>query len=72
MLYSGLNILPRSVFWSAYLNGRSDNLDVIQLIALGEQLILQSREPSTYCDVSGEYLAKKDSDDRNDFTALSN
>ena len=30
MLYSGFNILPRSVFWSAYLNGRSDNLDVIQ------------------------------------------
>ena len=31
MLYSGFNILPRSVFWSAYLNGRSDNLDVIHL-----------------------------------------
>ena len=30
MLYSGLNILPRSVFWSADFNGRSDNLDVIQ------------------------------------------
>ena len=29
MLYSGFNILPRSVFWSAYLNGRSDNTDVI-------------------------------------------
>ena len=29
MLYSGFNILLRSVFWSAYLNGRSDNLDVI-------------------------------------------
>ena len=31
MLYSGFNILPRSVFWSADFNGRSDNLDVIRL-----------------------------------------
>ena len=31
ILYSGFNILPRSVFWSAYLNGRSDNLDVMWL-----------------------------------------
>ena len=31
MLYSGFDILPHSVFWSAYLNGRSDNLDVIRL-----------------------------------------
>ena len=31
MLYSGFNILPRSVFWLADLNGRSDNTDVIQL-----------------------------------------
>ena len=31
MLYSGFNILPRSVFWSADLNGRSDNTDVIWL-----------------------------------------
>ena len=29
MLYSGFNILPRSVFWSADLNGRSDNTNVI-------------------------------------------
>ena len=29
MLYSGFNILLRSVFWSAYFNGRSDNADVI-------------------------------------------
>ena len=29
MLYSGFSILPRSVFWSADFNGRSDNLDVI-------------------------------------------
>ena len=29
MLYPGFNILPRSVFWSADLNGRSDNTDVI-------------------------------------------
>ena len=29
MLYSGFNTLPRSVFWSADLNGRSDNTDVI-------------------------------------------
>ena len=28
MLYSGFNNLPRSVFWSADLNGRSDNTDV--------------------------------------------
>ena len=32
MLYSGFNILPRSVFWLANLNGRSDNTDVIQLL----------------------------------------
>ena len=32
MLYLGLNILPRSGFWSANFNGRSDNLDVIRLI----------------------------------------
>ena len=31
MLYSGFNILPRSVFWSASFNGRSDNLDVMSL-----------------------------------------
>ena len=31
MLYLGFNILPRSVFWSADFNGRSDNLDVIRL-----------------------------------------
>ena len=31
MLYSGFNILPRSVFWPADLNGRSDNADVIRL-----------------------------------------
>ena len=31
MLYLGFNILPRSVFWSAGFNGRSDNTDVIQL-----------------------------------------
>ena len=31
MLYSGFNILPRSVFWSAYFNGRSDNTDVMSL-----------------------------------------
>ena len=29
MLFLGFNILPRSVFWSADLNGRSDNTDVI-------------------------------------------
>ena len=32
MLYSGFNILPRSVVRSADFNGRSDNLDVIRLI----------------------------------------
>ena len=31
MLYSGFNNFPRSVFWSADLNGRSYNTDVIQL-----------------------------------------
>ena len=31
MLYSGFDILPRSVVWSACLNGRSDNTDVIRL-----------------------------------------
>ena len=31
MLYSGLTVLPRSVFWLADLNGRSDNTDVITL-----------------------------------------
>ena len=34
MLYSGFNILLRSVFWSANLNGRSDNLDVITLATI--------------------------------------
>ena len=31
VLYSGFNILPRSVFWSADFNGRSDNTVVISL-----------------------------------------
>ena len=31
MLYSGFNILPRSVITSTCLNGRSDNLDVVML-----------------------------------------
>ena len=31
MLYLGFNTLPRSVFWSADLNGRSDNTDVIPI-----------------------------------------
>ena len=31
MLYSGFVTLPRSVFWSADFNGRSDNADVIRL-----------------------------------------
>ena len=30
MLYSGFNILPHSVFWSANFNGRSDNTDVVR------------------------------------------
>ena len=34
MLYSGFNVLPRSVFWPADLNGRSDNTDVIRLVDL--------------------------------------
>ena len=34
MLYSGFSIFPRSVFWSAYLNGRSDNTDVITPVGL--------------------------------------
>ena len=33
MLYSGFNILPRSVFWSADLNVRSDNADVMSLVS---------------------------------------
>ena len=41
MLYSGFNTLPRSVFWSAYFNGRSDNLDVIPL-ALRKMVNLQT------------------------------
>ena len=36
MLYLGFNNLPRSVFWSADLNGRSDNTDVIQLAGCHE------------------------------------
>ena len=31
MLYLGFNVSPRSVFWSADFNGRSDNTDVIRL-----------------------------------------
>ena len=36
MLYSGFNIFPRSVFWSADFNGRSDNLDVMSLAAINK------------------------------------
>ena len=36
MLYLGFYILPRSVSWSANLNGRSDNTDVIQLMTNSE------------------------------------
>ena len=32
VLYSGFITLPRSVYWSANFNGRSDNTDVIQLM----------------------------------------
>ena len=32
MLYLGFDISPRSVFWLAYFNGRSDNADVIRLV----------------------------------------
>ena len=42
MLYSGFNTLPRSVFWSAYLNGRSDNLDVIRLSQIPESFELMT------------------------------
>ena len=34
MLYSGFNILPRSVIRSADFNGRSDNSDVIRASGL--------------------------------------
>ena len=44
MLYSGFNILPRSVFWSADFNGRSDNLDVIRL---NQVLGMSDRNPKT-------------------------
>ena len=40
MLYSGFNILPRSVFWSAYFNGRSDNLDVISPMKFSTRTLL--------------------------------
>jgi len=33
VLYSGLTILPRSVYWSANFNSRSDNTDVMSLPA---------------------------------------
>ena len=41
MLYSGFIILPRSVFWSASLNGRSDNTDVITLRHMDDELIIE-------------------------------
>ena len=39
MLYSGFNNLPRSVFWSADLNGRSDNTDVIRAPRFGHEFL---------------------------------
>ena len=44
MLYSGFNILPRSVFWSANFNGRSDNTDVITLKL--DWVILETKPPN--------------------------
>ena len=43
MLYSGFNILPRSVFRSADFNGRSDNLDVIRLDSLHSVALMNSK-----------------------------
>ena len=48
MLYSGFNILHRSVFWSAYFNGRSDNTDVIRLHQ-GSNLMKYRITVFTYC-----------------------
>ena len=42
MLYSGFNTLPRSVFWSADFNGRSDNLDVMRLERMDAGLAIQT------------------------------
>ena len=50
VLHSGFNILPRSVFWSANFNGRSDNLDVIRLMNDSENPYLP---PSTGSSPSG-------------------
>ena len=40
MLYSGFDVLPRSVFWSAYFNGRSDNTDDYEVQSLGSQFLI--------------------------------
>ena len=45
MLYSGFNNLPRSVFWSANLNGRSDNTDVIRLKQINRIAMSGSKHP---------------------------
>ena len=50
MLYSGFNTLHRSVFWSADLNGRSDNTAVIRLMNDSENPYLL---PSTGSSPSG-------------------
>ena len=47
MLYSGFITFPRSVFWSAYLNGRSDNLDVIPPKMNRNELIKMIRDANT-------------------------
>ena len=43
ILYSGFNILPRSGFWPADFNGRSDNLDVIRLKPKTERMENETR-----------------------------
>ena len=50
MLYSGFNILPRSVIRSADINGRSDNLDVIPLKAVHCPFDIDLT--SDFCDLS--------------------
>ena len=59
MLYSGFNILPRSVFWSAYLNGRSDNTDVIQLRSMQDEPPNPYQAPSISVETEAKLNAVK-------------
>ena len=47
MLYCGFITLPRSVFWSASFNGRSDNADVIRLNQISMREIVSTTDTNS-------------------------